>query len=376
MKKDIGLYIHIPFCKKKCSYCDFVSFSDKDSLIEKYKEAVIKEIKNKDISKYKINTIYIGGGTPSILESRDISDIINEVKEYILNNAEITIEINPGTADEEKLKKYKEIGVNRLSIGLQSTDNKILKEIGRIHTFEEFLNIYNLARKVGFNNINVDLMLGLPSQTIEILEESVRKIIKLNPEHISIYSLILEENTRMWDMVNKGILKLPSEDIEREMYWKVKNMLESDGYIHYEISNFAKKGYESRHNSDCWEQKEYIGVGLAAHSYLNKIRFSNTSNLEEYINNINNGDFNKNITINETQTDEDTKKEYMLLGLRKIDGVSISKYKNKFGENPVFKYRQELEKLVKENLLEIDGDNIKLTNKGLDLANLVWEEFV
>ena len=301
MKKDIGLYIHIPFCKKKCSYCDFVSFSDKDSLIEKYKEAVIKEIKNKDISKYKINTIYIGGGTPSILESRDILDIINEVKEYISENTEITIEINPGTADKEKLKKYKEIGINRLSIGLQSADNNILKEIGRIHTFEEFLNIYNLARKVGFNNINVDLMLGLPSQTIEILEESVRKIIKLNPEHISIYSLILEENTRMWDMVNKGILKLPSEDIEREMYWKVKNMLESDGYIHYEISNFAKKGYESRHNSDCWEQKEYIGVGLAAHSYLNKIRFSNTSNLEEYINNINNGDFNKNITINETQ---------------------------------------------------------------------------
>lgn len=376
MKKDIGLYIHIPFCKKKCSYCDFVSFSDKSSLIEKYKEVVIKEIKNKDISKYKINTIYIGGGTPSILDSRCISDIINEVKDYILDNAEITIEINPGTADEEKLKKYKEIGINRLSIGLQSTDNKILKEIGRIHTFEEFLNIYSLARKVGFNNINVDLMLGLPDQTIEILEESVRKIIKLDPEHISIYSLILEENTKMWDMVNKGILKLPSEDIERKMYWKVKNMLENNGYIHYEISNFAKKGYESRHNSDCWEQNEYIGVGLAAHSYLNKIRFSNTSNLEEYINNINNGDFDKNITINETQTAEDTKKEYMLLGLRKIDGVSISKYKNKFGENPVFKYRQELEKLVKENLLEIDGDNIKLTNKGLDLANLVWEEFV
>ena len=376
MKKDIGLYIHIPFCKKKCSYCDFVSFSDKSSLIEKYKTAVIKEIKNKDISKYKINTIYIGGGTPSILDSKCISDIINEVKDYILDNAEITIEINPGTADREKLKKYKEIGVNRLSIGLQSTDNNILKEIGRIHSFEEFLNIYSLAREVGFNNINVDLMLGLPGQTIEILEESVRKIIKLNPEHISIYSLILEENTKMWDMVNKGILKLPSEDIERKMYWKVKNMLESNGYIHYEISNFAKKGYESRHTSDCWEQKAYIGVGLAAHSYLNKIRFSNTSNLEEYINNINNGDFDKNITINETQRDEDTKKEYMLLGLRKIDGVSISKYKNKFGENPVFKYRQELEKLVKENLLEIDGDNIKLTNKGLDLANLVWEEFV
>ena len=240
MKKDIGLYIHIPFCKKKCNYCDFVSFSDKDSLIEKYKEAIIKEIKNKDLSKYKINTIYIGGGTPSILDSKCISDIINEVKEYISDNAEITIEINPGTADEEKLKKYKEIGINRLSIGLQSTDNEILKEIGRIHTFEEFLKIYSLARKLGFSNINVDLMLGLPSQTIEILEESVRKIIKLNPEHISIYSLILEEGTKLFQMWEEKKTKMIDDALERKMYWKTKRVLEEAGYVHYEISNFAK----------------------------------------------------------------------------------------------------------------------------------------
>ncbi len=376
MKKDIGLYIHIPFCKQKCSYCDFVSFSDRGNLVEKYKTAVIKEIKNKNISEYNIKTIYIGGGTPSILDSEYILDIINELKPNISENAEITIEINPGTADKKKLKNYKEIGINRLSIGLQSADNNILKEIGRIHTFEEFLNIYNLARELGFNNINVDLMLGLPNQTIGVLEKSIKEIIKLSPEHISVYSLILEENTKMWNMVNDGKLKLPSEDIEREMYWKIKKLLEKEGYIHYEISNFAKKGYKSKHNSDCWEQKEYIGIGVAAHSYLDKTRFSNTPNLEKYINNINNGDFDKNITINETQTDEDIKKEYMLLGLRKIDGVSIKKYKSKFGENPIFEYKQELNKLIQEHLLEIDGDNIKLTNKGLDLANLVWQEFV
>ena len=376
MKKEIGLYIHIPFCMHKCNYCDFISFSNKDEYMENYKLAVIKEISNKQISKYKINTIYIGGGTPSILDSKYISDILDEVRDYISENTEITIEINPGTVDNKKLKQYKNMGINRLSIGLQSTSDEILKEIGRIHTYEQFLNVYNASREVGFKNINVDLMLGLPNQTLEILEKSVKEVIKLAPEHISIYSLILEENTKMWDMINNGELQLPSEELERQMYWNVKKTLEKNGYKHYEISNFAKKGYESRHNSDCWEQKEYIGIGLAAHSYLNKIRFSNTSNLEEYINNINNGDFDKNININETQTAEDTKKEYMLLGLRKIEGVSISKYKNKFGENPVFKYRQELEKLVKENLLEIDGDNIKLTNKGLDLANLVWEEFV
>ena len=376
MKKEIGLYIHIPFCMHKCNYCDFISFSNKDEYMENYKLAVIKEISNKQISKYKINTIYIGGGTPSILDSKYISDILDEVRDYISENTEITIELNPGTVDNKKLKQYKNMGINRLSIGLQSTSDEILKEIGRIHTYEQFLNVYNASREVGFKNINVDLMLGLPNQTLEILEKSVKEVIKLAPEHISIYSLILEENTKMWDMINNGELQLPSEELERQMYWNVKKTLEKNGYKHYEISNFAKKGYESRHNSDCWEQKEYIGIGLAAHSYLGKVRFSNITNLEDYINNINNEYFDKNIIIHEKQTYEDTKKENMLLGLRKIDGVSINKYKSKFGENPIFEYKQELNKLIQEKLLEIDGDNIKLTNKGLDLANLVWQEFV
>ena len=376
MKKDVGLYIHIPFCKAKCYYCDFVSFANKEDLNKEYVEAVIKEIKYRKLDKYNIKTMYIGGGTPSTLDSTDISKIIDEVKENLDKNAEITIEVNPGTVNKEKLEAYKNIGINRLSIGLQSTDDKLLKGIGRIHTYNEFLETYKSAREVGLNNINVDLMLGLPMQKLGTLKKSLREVIKLNPEHISVYSLILEENTKLYDKVDIGELVLPNEKLEREMYWQVKNTLESKGYIHYEISNFAKKGYESKHNSDCWKQKEYIGIGVAAHSYMESKRFSNQSNLEEYINNIKSEEYEKNIIIQEEQTKEDKQKEYMLLGLRTIDGINIGEYKNKFGENPIFKFHKELDKLVGEKLLEVDGEHIKLTKVGLDLANIVWEEFV
>ncbi len=375
-KKDIGIYIHIPFCMHKCYYCDFVSFAGKEEKVEDYINSLIKEIENTNLSKYKAQTVYIGGGTPSVINSKYIAKILEKLKSIISPSSEITIEVNPGTVDKEKLEEYKKIGINRLSIGLQSTNDELLKEIGRIHNYQEFLDVYNLARKIGFKNINVDLMLGLPKQSLKMLEETVSKIIELNPEHISVYSLILEEKTVLWEMVENKKLKLPSENLERKMYWEVKGMLEQNGYKHYEISNFAKEGYKSRHNSDCWEQKEYIGFGTAAHSYLNSKRTSNTTDLGEYIDNINNGEFEKNVIIHEIQTKEDTKKEYMLLGLRKIDGVSISKYKNKFVENPIEEYHMELDKLVKEKLIEIDGDNIKLTNRGLDLANIVWEEFI
>lgn len=376
MKKDIGLYIHMPFCKAKCYYCDFISYANKEKLIKEYVEALIKEMKHINLSKYSIQTVYIGGGTPSLIDSESISKIMDNVRPFVADNAEITIEINPGTANKEKLKKYKEIGINRLSIGLQSADNELLSEIGRIHKYEDFLNVYNEARNIGFRNINVDLMLGLPNQDLKKLEESVKEVITLSPEHISIYSLILEENTKLYDMVMNEELKLPDEAIERKMYWNVKKMLENEGYIHYEISNFAKEGYKSRHNSDCWEQKEYIGIGVSSHSYLNNKRYSNSESVEEYIKNINNNDFDKNITIHEEQTKEDKQKEYMILGLRKINGVNITKFKNKFGENPIFLYRQELNKLVQEELIEIYDNNIKLTDKGLDLANVVWEEFI
>lgn len=381
-KEELGIYIHIPFCKKKCYYCDFISYCNKNEFVDDYIKCLKKEIINfaqKYKGIYNITTIYIGGGTPSSIEEKYIKDIIDTIDKNVvkINDVkEITIEVNPGTITKQKLEQYKANGINRISIGLQSTNNKLLEEIGRIHNFDEFLETYNMARKVGFKNINVDLMLGLPNQTINDLSDSVNEIIKLNPEHISIYSLILEENTVLYNLVEQGKLMLPTDELERNMYWYVKNKLELNNYNHYEISNFAKEGYKSKHNWNCWEQKQYVGFGASAHSYLKDKRFSNIENLEQYINNIENDNIEKNYVTHENQNIEDKKKEYMLLGLRKIEGVSIQKFKNKFEDNPIYLFRNELKKLIEENLLEIDGDSIRLTNKGLDLANVVWEEFV
>ncbi len=380
--KELGIYIHIPFCKQKCYYCDFVSYVDTvermNKYIEKLKEEIINE-KNIYQNDYNVTTIYIGGGTPSILEKEHIKDILDILKEQLKNNKtkfqdiEITIEVNPGTAKEEKLKQYKESGINRLSIGLQSTNDNLLKEIGRIHNYQDFLTTYNMAKKIGFENINIDLIIGLPNQTIKDLKNAIQEIKRLNPNHVSIYSLIVEEGTKIEQLLDQKILELPDEDLERKMYWYVKNSLELLGYNHYEISNFAKPRKESKHNLNCWEQKEYIGLGLAAHSYINGIRYGNTNNLKEYIETTN---FQKIKNIEEEQTLEDRKKEYMLLGLRKIQGVSISKFKEKYIENPLYLFRNELKKLVDEGLITIDLDTIKLTNKGLNLANIVWEEFI
>ena len=381
-KNEIGVYIHIPFCMKKCFYCDFVSYANNEDMIEKYIKALEKEIKIKaeENKLLKINTIYIGGGTPSFIDSKHIVYIINAIKESfnVKENAEITIEVNPGTVTKNKLEDYIKCGINRISIGLQTTNNELLKQIGRIHTYEQFLETYNLIRMVGFNNINVDLMLALPNQTIKDLEDSLNKVIMLKPEHISVYSLILEEKTKLYDLVESGKLELLDESIERNMYWKVKNILEQNGYKHYEISNFAKQGYESKHNLNCWNQEEYLGMGVAAHSYLNNKRYSNTENLEQYINKLLDEEGIKNdiVTVHEEQTLEDKQKEYMLLGLRKIEGVKISDFKNKFVQNPIYVCRKKLDKLVKEDLIQVEENNIKLTKKGLDLANLVFEEFV
>lgn len=373
---EIGIYVHIPFCKKKCDYCDFISYCNKDNLIKDYVEALKIEIQSQNI-KPEITTIYIGGGTPSYIDSKYIIEIIGKIKEKKVSpNAEITIEVNPGTVTKEKLEDYKICGINRISIGLQSTNNILLKEIGRIHDFDQFIETYKLAQKVGFKNINVDLMLGLPNQRIKDLKESLEQVLKLKPKHISVYSLIVEDGTPIANKIEKGELQLPDEELERNMYWFVKNTLELNGYKHYEISNFAKKGYESKHNLNCWNQKEYIGIGVAAHSYRDITRYSNTENIEEYIENVKKGEFNKNKIIHEVQKEDDAKKEYMLLGLRKINGIDISQFKNKFGDNPIYLFRNELKKLTDEKLLIIDNNNIKLTNKGLDLANLVWEEFI
>lgn len=376
--KELGIYIHIPFCIKKCKYCDFVSYAN-SGFAEKYIEAVLKEIDiENQKSEYIVTTIYIGGGTPSSVDAKYIGYILNKLKEKfnIKEDAEITIEINPGTVTEEKLNQYKEYGINRLSIGLQETDNNLLKMLGRIHTYEEFLNVYNIAREVGFDNINVDLMIGLPNQDLENITNSLEKIINLNPKHISVYSLIIEEGTVLCKEIESGTLNLPNEELEREQYWHVKNTLEKNGYIHYEISNFAKKGFESKHNMNCWEQKEYIGFGIAAHSYIDGIRYSNIENLNTYIDNMFGGKSIDNRVINEKQESEDVQNEFMLLNLRKLEGVSIQSFKLKFNTNPLFKFKKELNKLVNDELILVDGDRIMLTNKGLDLANMVWEEFV
>lgn len=388
--KSIGLYIHIPFCRSKCKYCDFVSFSNKEHLVDRYINCIKYEIKDIGLSNLRdytegkddlinLKTIYIGGGTPSAIDSKYIKEVINVIMQNfrVDNNVEITLEINPGTIDENKLKTYKEAGINRLSIGLQSTNNNTLKRIGRIHTYEEFLNTYELARNLGFDNINIDLMLALPEQTIDELVDGLKKVINLKPEHISIYSLILEEGTKLYEeIINEKKYELTDDNIERKMYWQTKEILENAGFIHYEISNFARKGYESKHNLACWNQEEYIGVGASAHSYSNNVRYSNTESLEEYIYNYENGKDIDNLIFHEKQNKESKMKEYMMLGLRKIQGVDINAFKNCFGQNPIYIFKQEIYKLTSEKLIMVDGNCIRLTNKGLDLANLVWEEFV
>ena len=398
---ELGIYIHIPFCVKKCDYCDFISYSNCFDMQEKYVEKLLEEIEeNKDLLKNNfISTIYIGGGTPSAIKSeliKKILDKIYDVSGIDKEKVEITIEVNPGTTTKSNLQMYRDCGINRLSIGLQSTDEAILKEIGRIHNYNQFLDTYKWAGEAGFENINVDLMLGLPGQDIEILKNSLENVINLKPtaNHISVYSLIVEEGTKIEKRIDSGEVNLPDDEEERKQYHYMKNFLELNGYKHYEISNFAKPGFESKHNMNCWGQKQYVGFGVAAHSYVNGVRYANTSDLKEYLNvdnakNVENdmkNDFEVNFenkngfatikTIEEIQNKLDMEKEFMMLGLRKLDGVSISKFEQKFGENPIYLFRNELQKLVEEDLLEIDLDDIKLTIKGLDLANLVWEEFV
>ena len=387
--KEIGIYVHIPFCSSKCFYCDFNSFANKGGYIEKYVKCLQKEIKNVG-DRVRLNsngnyaelpiakTLYIGGGTPSFIDAKYIEQIMDTIQTNfeIDKNIEATIEVNPGTVTLEKLQKYREIGINRLSIGLQTSNDDLLKLIGRIHNFEQFLQTVNLAKLAGFTNINVDIMIGLPNQTIYDVEDTLNKIIKLDVTHISVYSLIVEEGTKIEKLLDNGTLKLPDEEIERYMYWFAKRKLEGNGYIHYEISNFAKIPYRSKHNLDCWNQKEYIGFGVSASSYEEGVRYRNKDEIEEYIKNIEADEERKNVIIDEKQDKQTMMNEYMILGLRKINGININEFRRKFEVSPLYKYNKELTKLVREGLINIDTNNIRLSKKGLDLANLVWEEFI
>lgn len=379
--KELGIYVHIPFCKRKCYYCDFYSINPQDeSIIERYFKALNKELQEvgENINGAKIKTIYIGGGTPSFVNSKYIVEIFRTMRNNfsISDEAEITIEVNPGTVTKKKLETYINTGINRISIGMQSSDNSCLNTIGRIHSWEDFLETYNLAREVGFKNINIDCMIGLPDQTLANVEDTINKVISLNPEHVSVYSLIIEEGTKIEKLLNTSKISLPDEKIERDMYWKVKRSLEQNGYKQYEISNFARPGLESKHNLDCWKQKEYIGFGAGAHSYTDGCRYSNIADIKEYIKNYEKNQQEDNIEIHEKQDKTAMAKEFILLALRTIDGCNKQAFYEKFGYDIETGFKTEFEKLIKMGLIKIEKESISLTDKGLDLANLVWEEFI
>ncbi len=355
-----SLYIHIPFCKSKCKYCDFLSFPNTE-YINAYKDALLNEINAFDCKSVK--SIFIGGGTPSIIDSSIISEIIDSLGKFnIEKNAEITIEANPGTLTEEKVKEYRKSGINRISMGLQAWQNNLLKTLGRIHTKESFLKSYETARKY-FNNINIDIMFSLPDQSFEMWLETLENVTALKPEHISAYSLIIEEGTPFYDMD----LNLPDEETDRKMYHSAIKYLSDKGYRQYEISNFAKDGYESVHNSVYWQRGNYKGFGLGAASLINNIRYKNTESISEYIE-------GTTVTEKEILNKNDQMAEFMFLGLRMTQGVSISQFKNEFNEDMLKKYNKVIEKY--NDFFIIDNDRLRLTTEGIDISNMIFSEII
>lgn len=383
MRENIGIYIHIPFCKKKCFYCDFVSYENKDNLIQEYIDAVCLEIlQNAEIlSEYNISTVYFGGGTPSLINVEYIEKILNTLKLFVTNEKEIneiTIEVNPNSASLDKLEKYYNLGINRLSIGLQSTHDKILRNIGRLHTFNDFKEVLKNANAVGFKNISVDLIYPLPGLNLSGFKETLNSVIKLKDEfnikHISVYNLEVHENTRLDFLLKEGFVSLCNEDEEYKMREELNKRLQDNGFVKYEISNYAYPGFESKHNLCYWNQEKYIGFGVNASSFFNLKRYRNTSNIDKYIDGIKN---NKNIVVETEELDKlSLMKEYIILKLRLSKGVEISEFKQRFGTDIFDIFNTEFNSLKKDNLVNITSKNISLTNRGEEVANIVWEMFV
>ncbi|MFI3171766.1 MAG: radical SAM family heme chaperone HemW [Eubacteriales bacterium] len=376
--KELELYIHIPFCKQKCAYCDFLSFALPETEQNRYVEALLFEIEcyRELANNYKVTTIFIGGGTPSILSIENMSQIIQLIKDifYITQDVEFTIEINPGTVDEEKIRAYQSLGINRFSIGLQATNNMELKTLGRIHTYEKFLETYELSRKCGINNINIDLISSIPNQTVESWNLTLEKVVKLEPDHISAYSLIIEEGTKFHEDYKELEALLPDEEEERCMYYSTKHRLEEAGYERYEISNYAKKGKECKHNIGYWERKNYLGIGLGASSLLEDIRSTNERDFNRYIVLSKMG---KSTVIEQELLEKNNMiEEFMFLGLRKINGVSAQVFEEEFGKSIFEVYEKPLKELVEKQLIQVQGNQIKLTEAGIDVSNYVMAEFL
>lgn len=424
-KEDLScleLYIHIPFCVRKCAYCDFLSFPSGEEERERYVERLTEEIEEAGaVSEgYVATAIFFGGGTPSVLTPNQTERILNAVKKsfYVAEDAEITTEVNPGTADREKLEAWRQAGINRLSFGLQSTENRELQYLGRIHTMEDFLESYRAAREAGFENINIDLMSALPGQTVSSWEKTLRTVVSLQPEHISAYSLIIEEGTPFCQLFGEdgdaaeekkrrqslGIPELPDEDAERRMYYDTERILGEAGYHRYEISNYAKPGYECRHNKGYWTGTEYLGLGLGASSYINirrekgeaaKIsasgkesgdrrqleRRSNVRDFKMYLS-LTRDDFRAGRQIEEREllTNQAMMEEFMFLGLRLTEGISEMEFFRRFSCTLETVYGDVLEKLAGQELMERyerEGAAFwRLTKRGIDVSNCVLAEFL
>lgn len=380
MIKKAGLYIHVPFCVSKCAYCDFLSFESgrlsSPEVYAAYRDALLLEMRRAHetyLKDWLIDTVYIGGGTPTAMPAPFLLDILKEIQKFTLtSDAEITVEANPGTLSAQTLAALKKGGANRLSIGLQAWQDRLLAEIGRIHTQSDFVQNFLAARELGFNNINVDLMFALPGQTAEDWQESLGQLAALAPEHISAYGLTVEEGTVMGKRVQRGEIPPPDESTDRDMYEAARTFLEEQGYRHYELSNFAKPGYQSRHNTRYWRRSPYFGFGLGAHSFTGSERRNNTTDLNHYLNTHGLAEWEDVQTLSR----EDAMSETMFLGLRMTEGVSETDFFKYFGVSLCSVYGQPIEELIKSKLLERADGYIRLTRRGMDLANQVFIAFV
>lgn len=386
---------------QKCVYCDFLSAPAGEDVKRKYIEALVCEINitcglyNDRLSGYQVKTIFFGGGTPSAVKPEYIRDIMKCLNEHfdIAEGAEVTIECNPGTLDINKADIYRECGINRISFGLQSADNTELKMLGRIHTFEQFKESLSIAEKAGFDNINVDIMSALPGQTMESYKRTVEKVLECNVKHISAYSLIVEEGTPLYDRLDTDYPELPDEDTERQMYYYTQDSFASAGYVHYEISNYARPGYECMHNISYWERTDYLGFGIGAASLFEEIRHTNITDINMYIdkcggminagscmdNNVTAGNYNRLYEIYDDIQKlslNDRMEEFMFLGLRKIGGISKAEFEKTFSKNIADVYGKVIQENVLNGLLVDDGDVIKLTDRGVDISNVVMAEFL
>lgn len=382
-EKPAGLYIHIPFCLKKCGYCDFLSFGGcGEDLQARYTEALIREIGMYAEKRIQLDTVFIGGGTPSLLHENHIIEIMKAAKAAfcITENAEITIEANPKTLTLDKLKAYRSAGINRLSMGAQSLDDRMLAFMGRAHDQNDFLENFHLARQAGFDNINVDLMFGIPGQTMELWKDSLFQLISLSPEHISFYSLQLEEGTEFARQYRDGVIDLPPVELDREMYHEGIRMLKEAGYVHYEISNCAKPGHQCKHNLKYWDFDEYYAVGLGAHSFCyGQGRQCNLSDFDGYFAAVDAGKLPQDTDLYEEETVEDYMAEYVFTALRKLSGLSLEDFRETFGKDFFDVYhrqRQVLQDYENKGMVTMEDGHIRLTVAGIDCSNEIMAEFV